>query len=212
MCAYRVRSIGISAALVFVLAACACGSVTKWRDVDHVSYAQWRARDTQRMELLQYAAAGCERKAQRYQERGLMGQKMASVWERRATLARLAAQVLAASPARPSPKCDRILRRIRWRLDQGYICAVGYATNLQLHVYTKSPSARRAAFRRRIRRIGFHCRPTAAQEHRLPSALQRALRCATGAATALQSEPTAAPRVNVRGGQREKPGPPVDSL
>jgi hypothetical protein len=181
MCAHRVRLIGISAALFFLLAPCACGTVTKWRDVDHVSYAQWRARDTQRIELLQYAAAGCARKAQRYHERGLIGQKMATVWERRATLARLATKVLAASPARPSPKCDRILRRIRWRLDQGYICAVGYATNLQLHVYIKSSTARRATFRRRIRRIGFHCRPTAAQEHRLPSALQRALRCATGA-------------------------------
>jgi len=134
--------------------------IHSWNTYSHIPYQRWRADDGARLELLREIAQGCTAKAQRFSRGpGYYQLRQSERWRVKARVAQEAARLLESSPPNPSPRCARVLSKIRWEIDFRYYCAVGWVTNLRIRTYLRSSNARRANLRKRIRRMGYHCGP-----------------------------------------------------
>jgi len=183
---------GSAAAFLLICVAFSGCRLHSWSKYSRIPYQRWRADDAARLELLREVARGCTDKAKRLSRGpGYYQLMMSRRWARKARIAWEAVRLLEASPPNPRPGCARVLSQLRWRLDYRYPCAVGWVTTLLVHTYLKSSPARRADFRRRIRRLGFHCGPVHSWEGIFLRRLREARACTGAGLPAAPAAPAA---------------------
>lgn len=199
----------IATAILLLGATVAGCRLHSWSQYSHIPYQRWRADDAARLELLREVARGCADKARRLSRGpGLYQLRMSKRWARKARIAQVAIGLLETSPQTPRPGCARILSKLRWKVDFHYVCAVGWITNMRLRSYLRSSSARRAGFRRRIQRFGYHCGPAGSFEGFFLRRLLQARACTTAGQPAAPAAPVPSVTPPPAPGHAPAPTPP----
>jgi hypothetical protein len=170
-----------TATAILLLGATTSGCrIYAWSTYSHIPYQQWRDDDGARLQLLRAIAQGSTAKSQSLSRGpGVYQLRQSDHWAMKARIAQEAARLLEASPRNPSPRCARILSKIRWELDFRYPCVVGWATNMLMRSYVQANPARRANLLRRIKRFGYNCGPTGNWLQLFLKRLRRASACTT---------------------------------